>query len=229
MTTRILAVAEKFIGHKKLDIGSYDAIFKAYESKDPDALSEIASYCAIDAVLPLMLCNHFNAITEDLSLCVETRLPPYRVAQGGMTARLMGRIAWECQQAGVALNKLSVCYESYQGARVLPPKPGYYGNNPVAVLDFASLYPSIMRAHNLSPDSFVMPEHVEMCENAGVPMTCIDVKSEEKGKEHETMRMHHFVKSSVLNGFIPSIAAHLLQMRSDVKKSMKKEKAVRRA
>lgn len=36
----------------------------------------------------------------------------------------------------------------YEGATVLEPIAGYY-KSPVATLDFASLYPSIMMAHNL--------------------------------------------------------------------------------
>ena len=37
---------------------------------------------------------------------------------------------------------------AYEGATVLEPRAGYY-DKPVATLDFASLYPSIMMAHNL--------------------------------------------------------------------------------
>ena len=37
---------------------------------------------------------------------------------------------------------------AYEGATVLDAKQGYY-KTPVATLDFASLYPSIMMAHNL--------------------------------------------------------------------------------
>lgn len=38
--------------------------------------------------------------------------------------------------------------DQYEGATVLEPKQGYY-DKPIATLDFASLYPSIMMAHNL--------------------------------------------------------------------------------
>jgi DNA polymerase delta subunit 1 len=37
--------------------------------------------------------------------------------------------------------------EQYEGATVLEPDAGYY-DVPIATLDFASLYPSIMQAHN---------------------------------------------------------------------------------
>lgn len=97
-------VAERFLGSKKLDIGSYDAIFRAYDRPNPKARGEIAAYCGYDAVLPLLLSDYFNGTLDDLQLCVQTHLPMYRVAQGGMSARLMGRVAWEAQQERVALN-----------------------------------------------------------------------------------------------------------------------------
>ena len=38
--------------------------------------------------------------------------------------------------------------EQYEGATVIEPKKGFY-DSPIATLDFSSLYPSIMMAHNL--------------------------------------------------------------------------------
>ena len=38
--------------------------------------------------------------------------------------------------------------EQYEGATVIEPLKGYY-DVPIATLDFSSLYPSIMMAHNL--------------------------------------------------------------------------------
>lgn len=45
--------------------------------------------------------------------------------------------------------------ESYEGAVVLKPRTGFYGDNPVVVLDYASLYPSSMISENISHDSLV--------------------------------------------------------------------------
>lgn len=41
-------------------------------------------------------------------------------------------------------------------AQVLDPSTGFY-QNPIATLDFASLYPSIMQAHNLCYSTLVQP------------------------------------------------------------------------
>ena len=38
--------------------------------------------------------------------------------------------------------------DNFEGATVIEPKRGYY-DVPIATLDFSSLYPSIMMAHNL--------------------------------------------------------------------------------
>lgn len=46
-------------------------------------------------------------------------------------------------------------YVPYAGATVLQPQPGLHDN--VAVLDFASMYPNIMLAKNVSPDTYLPP------------------------------------------------------------------------
>lgn len=38
--------------------------------------------------------------------------------------------------------------DEFEGATVIEPRKGYY-SQPIATLDFSSLYPSIMMAHNL--------------------------------------------------------------------------------
>jgi DNA polymerase delta subunit 1 len=46
--------------------------------------------------------------------------------------------------------------EPYEGATVLSAMRGSYMDDPITGLDFASLYPTIMRAHNLCHSTFVM-------------------------------------------------------------------------
>jgi DNA polymerase delta subunit 1 len=47
----------------------------------------------------------------------------------------------------------------YEGATVIEPDIGYY-TDPIATLDFASLYPSIMMAHNLCYSTLIPPDQV---------------------------------------------------------------------
>jgi len=44
--------------------------------------------------------------------------------------------------------RVDITGEKFEGATVIEPNRGYY-THPIATLDFASLYPSIMMAHNL--------------------------------------------------------------------------------
>lgn len=53
--------------------------------------------------------------------------------------------------------------EQYEGATVIEPKRGYY-DAPIATLDFSSLYPSIMMAHNLCYTTLADMETVKRLE-----------------------------------------------------------------
>ena len=53
-------------------------------------------------------------------------------------------------------------YEAYEGAIVLSPKCDLYLDNPVACVDYASLYPSSMISENLSHDSKVWTKEYDL-------------------------------------------------------------------
>ena len=54
----------------------------------------------------------------------------------------------------IPARKIENLTDKYEGAIVIDPKRGYY-THPIATLDFASLYPSIMMAHNLCYSTLV--------------------------------------------------------------------------
>ena len=95
----------------------------------------------------------------------------------------------------------------FQGATVLPPTPNYY-EDPIATLDFASLYPSIMQAHNLCFSTLILdpPEK----DNPALSSTTYDI-----GAQRCT-----FVNSETTKGILPSILQHLLSARKQAKKDM---------
>lgn len=70
------------------------------------------------------------------------------------------RVEWHLMRAAFEYgelipNRVERPYEPYKGAIVLKPKPGIHRN--VAVLDFSSMYPSLMIKYNISPDTLVLP------------------------------------------------------------------------
>ena len=92
----------------------------------------------------------------------------------------------------------------YEGAVVIEPTRGFY-QQPVATLDFASLYPSIMMAHNLCYSSLV-PRH----------------KAREWPKDQitETPNGDYFVKPDVKKGILPLILEELIAARKRAKREL---------
>jgi DNA polymerase I len=64
------------------------------------------------------------------------------------------RVAHRLRQLIPSKNELP--FLTYRGALVQEPKTGLHQN--IAVLDFASMYPSLMKKYNLSPDTLVGPD-----------------------------------------------------------------------
>jgi DNA polymerase elongation subunit (family B) len=65
-------------------------------------------------------------------------------------------------------NQLLEIFKKYPGAYVPEPHKGV-SLSPVIALDFASLYPSIIMTHNLSPESVF--EHEDIIEELATPHT----------------------------------------------------------
>ena len=103
---------------------------------------------------------------------------------------------------------LKALLRGYEGAVVLEPEVGYH-EHPVAHLDFASLYPSIMQAHNLCYSTLVLPSQSPW----RVP------QMREKDVEYETHqvrdKMYHFTTRET--GVLPHILARLLAERRRVR------------
>jgi len=94
---------------------------------------------------------------------------------------------------------------AFEGATVIEPKKGYY-SEPIATLDFASLYPSIIMAHNLCYSTLVRPDHVKQ------------LKEDEYEK---TPTGNVFVKKHVKTGILTMMLEELLGARKQAKKDLK--------
>ena len=93
-------------------------------------------------------------------------------------------------------------YFPYKGATVLKPKPGIHEK--VAVLDFSSMYPNIMIANNISPDTYVKPHESE-------PPCGVNTAPEVK---------HKFRKEPP--GFYKQVLSNLIRARGEIKAKLKK-------
>ncbi len=98
-------------------------------------------------------------------------------------------------------NRIERPYESYRGAVVLKPVKGVHEN--IAVLDFSSMYPSIMIKYNVGPDTIVRDEACNPEKHYVAP---------EVG--------HCFRKEP--EGFFKKVLLTLLELRKSIKEEMKK-------
>ena len=88
--------------------------------------------------------------------------------------------------------------DMYEGATVIEPERGYY-DVPIATLDFSSLYPSIMQAHNLCYTTLLQRQ--------------ADREALSADQFIKTPSGNYFVKSSVYRGILPEILENLLSAR----------------
>ena len=97
----------------------------------------------------------------------------------------------------------------FQGATVLDPIVGFH-ETPVATLDFASLYPSEMRSHNMCTSTLLKGhEHAK------------ELKLQEGLHYTEVESGFCFVKKSVTEGLLCMIQTELALKRKDVKAQLK--------
>jgi DNA polymerase elongation subunit (family B) len=122
-----------------------------------DDRSIIAKYCIQDCDLVLTLMAKLDTIVNARGMADVCKVPIQYIFLRGQGIKIYSAVVYNASKR----NQIIMTQEgfegdsSYEGAIVLPPKIGMYLDQPIAVLDFNSLYPSNMIAFNLSPDTLV--------------------------------------------------------------------------
>ena len=148
-------VGDQYLGIRKIDM-DYEVLFKKFES-GPDGRREIAEYCGRDSDIPLLLAFKLNIPMCTMMNCRVYITGSNIVLKGGQQIRVQNQYIIKCHQSGVVMNSdfsMNV-KDGYEGATVFDAQRGYY-NVPIVVLDFASLYPSVMRFFLFCPSTLVM-------------------------------------------------------------------------
>lgn len=205
------SVAAKFLNDRKVDL-AHQMIRPMWDG-DEHTRQEIAIYCLKDCKLPMDLYNALMKYPNDAEMCRVTGVTKHMLMYRGQSLMARQQILRKANRHGLRLpaNKGgAVEGDKYQGATVIEPIKGFH-ENPIATLDFASLYPSIMMAHNLCYSTLVR--------NADRP------KLNDDDVSTGPMTGHSFVKSSTAQGILPMILQELLGARKKAKDDMKREKA----
>ena len=117
----------------------------------------VAKYCIQDCNLVHHLMNKIDVITGYVEMSRICSVPISFLIFRGQGIKLTSYVAKKCREKNTLMPDLekSGSGDGYEGAIVLPPKCSMYMDNPVACVDYSSLYPSSMISQNLSHDSKV--------------------------------------------------------------------------
>lgn len=124
----------------------------------------IAKYCIQDCNLVHYLFKKSDVLTGYIEMSKICSVPIDFLIMRGQGIKLTSYIAKKCREKETLMPVIDKGsqYEAYEGAIVLSPKCDLYLDNPVACVDYASLYPSSMISENLSHDSKVWTKEYDL-------------------------------------------------------------------
>lgn len=224
------AVATHFMGMNKNDVSPND-IFRLFRGNSADR-KIIAAYCVQDCAL----CNHLmmklEILANNIGMANVCSVPLAFIFMRGQGIKIFSLVSKQCKEDNFViptLNKGRVGEfdedaaedeEGYEGAIVLEPKTGIYTEDPVSVLDYASLYPSSMISENLSHDQVVEQggkyDNLKGVEYLNVCYDIYEKTNDKKIKIGE--KVCRFAQNE--KGVIPRILMKLISQRKETRKKI---------
>ena len=124
----------------------------------------VAKYCIQDCNLVHQLMSKIDVLTGYIEMSRICSVPISFLVFRGQSIKLTSYVAKKCRENNTLMPDLekTVGADGYEGAIVLPPKCSMYMDNPVACVDYSSLYPSSMISQNYSHDSKVWTKEYDL-------------------------------------------------------------------
>ena len=160
------------------DIKEIDKIKERY-THALDEVTKIVAYCVQDSDLVVDLFDKLNVWIGLNALSSVVGVTIIQLFTRGQQVRCLSQVYDKASRKGVVLDKRIKDKVFYEGGFVFEPKAGLYDG--VICLDFASLYPSIMRAMNICFTTLVPPELYDAVPDA--ECNIIDVNQEDSPSE----------------------------------------------
>jgi DNA polymerase delta subunit 1 len=202
------SVCAEFLGQQKEDV--HHSIISDLQNGNDEDRHRLAVYCLKDALLPQRLMDKLSVLVNYVEMARVTGVPMSFLISRGQQIKVFSMILRKCRNEKLLVPTLRKSGNQgndvgYEGATVLDPIKSYY-QVPIATLDFASLYPSIMQAYNLCYSTLVNPG---------------DVANLDPEIYKKSDNGHVFVHSTVKKGILPTILEEILAARKRAKKDMK--------
>ena len=198
--------AKELLGSEKLELPLLE--MESYWKDSGEKLSKFIEYARRDSELALLFLLKLQLIDKYIALARVSGTLLQDILDGGQTQMVENLMLREYRKndrvlparpSGEMSDERFDEGEELAGAEVLPPKKGLLEN--IVILDYKSLYPTIMMAHNLCYTTEVVgerPGDVVVAPTGGV-----------------------FVSRNVVKGIVPSILEDLLNRRQETRARMK--------
>ena len=142
------SVSAHFLGEQKEDV--HHSIISDLQNGNEETRRRLAVYCLKDAYLPQRLVDKLMCVINYIEMARVTGVNFNYLLTRGQQIKVVSQLFRKAATQDLLIPAMEVegSDEQYEGAIVIEPEKGFY-QVPIATLDFTSLYPSIMMAHNL--------------------------------------------------------------------------------
>ncbi len=130
-------------------------------------MTRVAVYCLIDSDLCIDLFTHLSTWVGLIEMSAVVGVTVKDLFTRGQQIRCLSQLYDLAAKLGIVLNKRESPNIFFNGGFVFDVVPGLYDG--VAVIDFNSLYPSIMQAYNICYTTLLRPEHLTMILDKSIP------------------------------------------------------------
>ena len=210
---KLNTVAQSLLGRGKLDFGEHGSLRELAE-EDPQKYVE---YNVRDVGLVVDIERKTNHLTIAYELCFRAKCAP---------SEALGTVGiWEAllynylRERDVVVPPRLVRYKSgVVGGYVKDPKPGMYGW--VVSFDFASLYPNLIRAMNVSPETITD----DVRDRLPLEKFIAELDEGVKARDHECVSVRGNVFQVDREGFIPAVIRGLFEERAILKTELAEAK-----
>ena len=205
--------AKELLGREKLDVPASE--MEIYWFDKGEKLAQFVNYSRRDSELAIELLLNLKILDKYVALARITNSVVQETLDGGQTSMVEQVMLKEygkhqrvmpTKPDGEAFDERDG-EEELKGGAVLDPVRGLHDN--VIILDYKSLYPTIMMAHNLCYTTIIQDK--ADLEKFGFTENDIDI----------TPTGGMFLKQNIVKGIVPSILEDLLNRRMETKKLMK--------
>ncbi|KAH7042087.1 DNA polymerase delta catalytic subunit [Macrophomina phaseolina] len=201
------SVCAHFLGEQKEDV--HHTMITELFNGDSNSRRRLAVYCLKDAYLPMRLLDKLMCLVNYTEMARVTGVPFSFLLSRGQQVKFLSQLYRKALEQQLVIPNLrsESSEDQYEGATVIEPTRGYY-DVPIATLDFASLYPSVIQAHNLCYTTLLNKNSVEK----------LGLKKDED--YIVTPNGDLFCTTKVRKGLLTQIFEELLGARKQAKKEM---------